>query len=320
MRLYLSYRRTDLLLVSRLASQLTALGQDVWWDRMLLPGVAFEQQFRDNMQKADVFVAFISNSSTSGIQQPQEIAIAQSLGTPIVVVKLDDVTPARMPNLAAYPWTDVAGRPDADAARLIEAACLALLAQASPRPLQPAGPADGGAVANLADGVREELQTTSHSSPERRAIFVVHGHDDAMMADVSDFLRSESLEPVVLKKLKTRDNTLFEKFRAVSGQAKFAVVLISADDLGASVLDYHEDGAADRALMYRARQNVILELGFFFGQLGWDNVFVLKKDPPKRVPKFERPSDLDGVLFESYDATGEWKDFLRNQLKARRLL
>jgi predicted nucleotide-binding protein len=46
---------------------------------------------------------------------------------------------------------------------------------------------------------------------------------------------------------------------------------------------------------------VILELGFFYGKLGWENVFVVHKTPDKVFPNFERPSDLDGVVFDSIE-------------------
>ena len=45
----------------------------------------------------------------------------------------------------------------------------------------------------------------------------------------------------------------------------------------------------DKALQFRARQNVIFERGFFFGSLGWENVFVLFKPSTKVFRNFERP-------------------------------
>jgi predicted nucleotide-binding protein len=76
-------------------------------------------------------------------------------------------------------------------------------------------------------------------------------------------------------------------------------VLLSADDYGASRRQYETVNVAERALQFRARQNVILELGFFYGRLGWENVFVLYQEPDHVFPNFERPSDLDGVIFDA---------------------
>ena len=69
-----------------------------------------------------------------------------------------------------------------------------------------------------------------------------------------------------------------------------------------------------RALQFRGRQNVILELGFFYGFLGWENVFVLLKKPDKVWPNFERPSDLEGVVFDEVDSSHRWKGYLTDRL------
>jgi hypothetical protein len=62
---------------------------------------------------------------------------------------------------------------------------------------------------------------------------------------------------------------------------------------------------------------VILELGFSDGHLGWDTVFVLYRSPPRVFPKFERPSDLDGVVFDHVDEAGRWKECSRATLQER---
>ncbi len=58
----------------------------------------------------------------------------------------------------------------------------------------------------------------------------------------------------------------------------------------------------------RARQNVVLEHGFFIGQLGRENVVALYE---KVV---ELPSDLSGVLYKSVD--GNWHTELAAELQA----
>jgi predicted nucleotide-binding protein len=70
------------------------------------------------------------------------------------------------------------------------------------------------------------------------------------------------------------------------------------------------------ALQFRARQNVILELGFFYGYLGWEHVFVLLKKPHKVFPNFERPSDLEGAVFDLIDDNGKWRVKLAKKLEA----
>jgi predicted nucleotide-binding protein len=60
---------------------------------------------------------------------------------------------------------------------------------------------------------------------------------------------------------------------------------------------------------------VILELGFFYGRLGWENVFVLHQEPDRVFPNFERPSNLDGVVFDSISDPA-WQRSLGTKLAA----
>lgn len=60
----------------------------------------------------------------------------------------------------------------------------------------------------------------------------------------------------------------------------------------------------------RARQNVILELGFFLGKLGRKRVCALYEEG------VEIPSDYDGVIFVPLDKNGAWHLSLAKELKA----
>ena len=59
----------------------------------------------------------------------------------------------------------------------------------------------------------------------------------------------------------------------------------------------------------RARQNVILELGFFMGKLGRQNVCALHKG------SLELPSDYHGVVYVLMDAAGGWRLNLAGELR-----
>jgi predicted nucleotide-binding protein len=60
----------------------------------------------------------------------------------------------------------------------------------------------------------------------------------------------------------------------------------------------------------RARQNVILEIGYFMGQLGKERVRLLVRD------NVEIPSDLQGILYEKHDNAGHWKIRILKELLA----
>jgi predicted nucleotide-binding protein len=141
------------------------------------------------------------------------------------------------------------------------------------------------------------------SSVDLRRVFVVHGRDLAAVDRVVRLLSDLSLEAVVLREQPNEGRTVIEKFEAHSDVA-YAIVLLTGDDIG---------GLADskpEELRLRARQNVILELGFFIGRLGRKKVAALED------PGVERPSDIDGVLYVPFDAGDTWRLLLAKEMKA----
>lgn len=136
-----------------------------------------------------------------------------------------------------------------------------------------------------------------------RDVFVVHGHDAARHA-VARFLGQLGLTPIVLDELPNRGLTILEKLEAYSNAA-FAVILLTPDDVGS------KKGA--RKVEPRARQNVILEWGYFLAKLGRQNVSALY------VPGVELPSDLNGLLYVELDPNGGWREKLLHELREARV-
>lgn len=140
----------------------------------------------------------------------------------------------------------------------------------------------------------------THETNKR--VFVVHGHDDGAKEAVARYLDKLELDTLVLHEQPNRGRTVIEKFEAHSDVA-FAVVLFTADDVG------YPTGKANDAKA-RARQNVVLELGFFMAALGRDRVCVLYKSG------VEIPSDYAGVLYHQMDDAGAWRFLLAREIKA----
>ena len=136
----------------------------------------------------------------------------------------------------------------------------------------------------------------SHS----RKIFVVHGHDEAIKQSVCRFLERLSLEPIVLHEQASKGGTVIEKIEANSDVA-FAVVLMTGDDVGA--VKTKRD-----SLQPRARQNVLLELGYFIGKIGRARVC------PLYEAGVELPSDFGGVVY--VPVTGGWELALAKEMRA----
>lgn len=134
-----------------------------------------------------------------------------------------------------------------------------------------------------------------------RKIFIVHGHDTELTNESARFLEKLKLQPIILHEQPNQGQTVIEKFEEYSNVG-FAVVLLTPDDVGAKQIDVDN-------LQARARQNVILELGYFLGKLGRKNVASIYKEG------VEIPSDYQGVLFIPYDMEGMWKLNLTKELK-----
>jgi len=135
-------------------------------------------------------------------------------------------------------------------------------------------------------------------------VFIVHGHDDTMLTQAELLVRRVGIAPVILSDKSPEGQTIMEKFERYS-KVPHAIVLLSPDDKGCRGCDFPEKG------MTRARQNVILELGFFTGKLGRRGVTVLHRT----APDFEMPSDYHGVEYIPYDERSEWKIKLAAELE-----
>lgn len=136
--------------------------------------------------------------------------------------------------------------------------------------------------------------------PFSKKVFIVHGHDEAGRESVARFLERMGLEAIILHEQANQGRTVIEKVVAHS-DVGFAVVLLTPDDEGCI-----KGGTPEP----RARQNVLLELGYFIGRLGRERVCALKSG------ELEIPSDFAGVVWESMDRNGGWKQSLARELDA----
>jgi predicted nucleotide-binding protein len=138
-----------------------------------------------------------------------------------------------------------------------------------------------------------------------RRVFVVHGHDQARKESVARLLERLELEPIILHEQPNAGRTIIEKFEAVCADVGFAIVLLTPDDCGGPA----RDNDRPEKLAPRARQNVILELGYFVGKLGRKHVCPLYEEGT------EIPSDFAGVVYVPLDVHGAWRTHLAKELK-----
>ena len=182
---------------------------------------------------------------------------------------------------------------------LVEEADVAeALAELAPRPPETATAPPARATAAPAPAPEVQPTTVSADGP----IFVVHGHADALRHELVRVLEhATDRKVIVLHEQANAGRTILEKFEAHAASAAYAVVLLTGDDAG---------GPRGGAAAPRGRQNVIFELGFFFGKLGRERVAVLLD------PQVEQPSDIAGLVYIPADPQGAWKQKLARELSA----
>jgi len=176
----------------------------------------------------------------------------------------------------------------------------------SPEVLSKPLPTVGQVLAEMASSppAPEVVAAVPPSEPtndsEALKIFLVHGHDEAFRNTVRLFVQDiTGILPTVLNFEASGGRTLIEKFEEYSHNADVAIVLLTPDDFGRA--------ASEPTEQKRARQNVILELGYFLGALGRSRVISINKG-------VEQPSDMAGIVYIPVD--DEWREKLRKELRA----
>lgn len=137
----------------------------------------------------------------------------------------------------------------------------------------------------FANGSSLPAATPEPAGPSKK-IFVVYGHDEDVRNQLDAMLRRWNLEPIILDQLPSKGQTIIEKLEDYTEDVGFGVVLATPDDLGYPKA--HEDQKA-----FRARQNVVLELGMLLVKLGRPRVAILLGNQVE----MERPSDIQGLIY-----------------------
>ncbi len=116
-------------------------------------------------------------------------------------------------------------------------------------------------------------------------VFIVHGRDHTVRDQIDLFLSKDlGLRTAVMQAGAHGGRTLPEKFEEIASTCDFAVFLLTADD--------HLKDLSSNDTVKRARQNVVLEIGYFWGALGRRKhvLFLVEADP-----LLELPSDIQGI-------------------------
>lgn len=144
-----------------------------------------------------------------------------------------------------------------------------------------------GHAASTAEAGRVQTMNAEASSD---SVFIVHGHDHALKAELEVFLSEIGLNPIVLHRQPDEGLTVIEKFER-HANVPFAFVLLTPDDFAYSAAEADKP-EPERKVEFRARQNVVFEMGFFVGKLGRSGVCCIYKSD------VALPSDLAGLVYK----------------------
>ena len=175
--------------------------------------------------------------------------------------------------------------------------------------LAPAPPVGSELAQEPANGSASSLpaRTSADLTPDRTGqVFLVHGRNERWLQAVASLLeRAGPHEVTILNEWANDRSTLVEQFEGHMAGSRYAVVLLTADDVGAPRLD------SDREPYFspRARQGVVFAMGVLVAALTPRCVCVLYEDG------VELPCDLDGIAYVRLDLAGTWQSKLLLQLR-----
>jgi predicted nucleotide-binding protein len=172
-----------------------------------------------------------------------------------------------------------------------------------------------------------------------KRVFIVHGRNYESVKELGAMLKEFGLRPIVLHEQPSGSRTIVEKLEKYS-DVDYAFVILTSDDVGGAEKEFsnvmkevsltirenlrHREKLPEAAIRLttsikrirnlmreRARQNVVLEFGYFMGKLGRDNVCCLHKGD------VELPSDMHGIVYIPFEkSVKEVRKEIAKELKA----
>lgn len=186
--------------------------------------------------------------------------------------------------------------------------------------------------------IEKEKLPKKMTAPLSKDIFLVHGRDRNPVKELKHMLKEFGLNPIILHEQPSGSRTIVEKLEKYS-DVGYVFVILTSDDVGCEEpiqeklmlrlkqmkrppivpesLEVTQDVLEKYREFYysiykpRARQNVILEFGYFMGLLGRDRVCCLYKG------NVELPSDMHGIVYIPFkESVNEVRDEIIKELRA----
>lgn len=148
--------------------------------------------------------------------------------------------------------------------------------------------------------IAKRYQTYLSKESKEKRIFIAHNDGEDIANDLRFYLSSKCCIPIIMQLEPNMGETIFDKFRRI--KFDIAVVVLTEDKK-----------FKRKTNVSRAKQNVILEIGYAYAQLkDVKKVFILYDG------KAEIPSNITAIEYIKIDKN--WKSNLQIALKARGLI
>lgn len=120
--IFVSYRRSDRELVAAVVRRLEARGVGVWYDANIEGGADWRETIVQALTDSDMLAIFFSEECNSSRQLKKELAVADSLGKPVVPILIENTQPrgAYLYELADRNWIQIFPDPEAHIEELVE--------------------------------------------------------------------------------------------------------------------------------------------------------------------------------------------------------
>lgn len=142
-----------------------------------------------------------------------------------------------------------------------------------------------------------------------RNVFIVHGKDHRPKLELARVLEKLGFNAIILSEQPDKGRAIIEKLEQETVNIGYAFVILTPDDFGGMMEELKRASKkwrntgdikyVEQVLKARARQNVVLELGYLVGKIGRNRVCCLYKG------EVELPSDIHGVLFKRFNESIE---------------
>ena len=149
---------------------------------------------------------------------------------------------------------------------------------------------------------RSRVKNDSKSKKvEDKNVFIVYGRDDNLLNEVKVLLLQLGLKPITICNESDKGRSILTKVKECVDKSSYSIVLFTPDDKGSLATETEKTN-------FRARENVLIELGYVIAKLGGENVSVLKKG------ETNIPSDLQGLSLVMREES-KWEYHLVKNMK-----